>query len=177
MPPPAANSGGNYGSSGNVSGSSGGREATVKMLIKIVIIGMSIMMMAHAILSVIQIGSSNNPLRDLFVALYLLMFALMLFSHEVNTFYPLERIDRVIRRNFGFMYRPIGKGAFMIFIAFLNFGLSLDSHLGLATGIMLVIFGIFYILLFMRNPEYFDSPDSGKANLDPYDPNQGNAGF
>ena len=63
---------------------------------------------------------------------------------------PLGFVERVMRANFGFLFKPIGKGLFIIFIAFLNFGLGGTNNLGLATGICLCIVGALYIVMFLR---------------------------
>ena len=98
----------------------------------------------------------------------------LLFFHEMTTFYPNERIDALVKRNFGFMYKPFGKGAFMVFIAFLNFGLTVNTKLGTATGICVGIIGAGYIFLYLRNPEFFYGENSPSASLPPYVPQPGN---
>jgi hypothetical protein len=89
----------------------------------------------------------------------------------------MEQVDEVVKRNFGFLFKPLGKGAFIIFIAFLNFGLTVNTNLGLSTGICLAVTGVGYIVLYMRNPDLFDEAfgggGGGKANLPPYIPQNG----
>jgi hypothetical protein len=108
-------------------------------------------------------------------AVYISLFASLLFFHEMTQFYPMEQVDVIVKRNFGFLFKPLGKGAFIVFIAFLNFGLTVNTNLGLATGICLCITGVAYICLFLRNPEFFDETPGGggKANLPPYVPQTG----
>ena len=92
------------------------------------------------------------------------MFALLLCLHEVNEVRPINQVESILRRNFGFLFKPFVKGCFIIFIAFLNFGLTVNTNLGMATGICLSIVGAGYILLYLRNPEVFEqgSPFSVK---------------
>ena len=64
-----------------------------------------------------------------------------------------------------------------VFIAFLNFGLTVDNSLGTATGICLSVTGFGYIILYLRNPELFESlvgDVKPSANLPPYVPQDGN---
>jgi len=58
----------------------------------------------------------------------LVAFAALLFFHESSQFYPIAQVDDVVVRNFGFLYKPLGKGVFLVFIAFLNFGLSVNRY-------------------------------------------------
>jgi len=153
------------------------RSGLIKFAVKIVVIGMSIMMLANGVLAFSSLGNSKNALSDAFVAIYITLFASLLFFHEITQFYPIEQIDEVVARNFGFLFKPFGKGLFMIFIAFLNFGLTVDTNLGLSTGICLSIVGFGYIVLYLRNPEIFENEgiggEGGKATLPPYVPQSG----
>lgn len=110
-------------------------------------------------------------------AIYVAMFALLLCLHEVNEVRPINQVEGILRRNFGFLFKPFGKGCFIIFIAFLNFGLTVNTNLGMATGICLSIVGAGYILLYLRNPEVFEqgSPFSAKQPPHAYNaaPNSG----
>ena len=100
-----------------------------------------------------------------------MLFAFLLFIQEISTIYTIEIVDAVLRRNFGFLFKPFGKGAFIIFIAFLNFGLDTggpaddggDNDLGLATGIVSCAFGALYVILFLQKPEYFEEPAKYQA--------------
>lgn len=128
----------------------------VQWAIRTIIVGMTVMMAAAGALSLAALDTSDNPASDFFVGLYVILFAAILFVHEVNLMFPVQTIDQILRKNFGFLFKALGKGAFILFIAFLNFGLSTDNDLGMATGICLCIVGAGYILLYLRNPEFFD---------------------
>jgi hypothetical protein len=104
-------------------------------------------------------------------AVYIVLFGSILFCHEIHQFYPLHTVDTIVKRNFGFLFKPVGKGVFMIFIAFLNFGLTVNTKLGLSTGICLSIVGVGYIYFYLKSPEIFDKQSSsGSASLPPYVP-------
>mmetsp|Transcript_65752 Transcript_65752/g.129067 ORF Transcript_65752/g.129067 Transcript_65752/m.129067 type:complete len:198 (+) Transcript_65752:71-664(+) len=176
IPPPAP--AGGYapaGFSGSAFSENTDKKFYIKMAVKVVLVGMSVMMLANGVLALSSLNNSSNVVSDVFVAIYIGLFASLLFFHEMTQFYPMEQVDEVVKRNFGFLFKPLGKGAFIVFIAFLNFGLTVNSNLGLATGICLCITGAGYIVLYLRNPEFFEDEASrdGKANLPPYVPQSG----
>jgi hypothetical protein len=140
--------------------------------VKLIIIASAVMMVAHGILSLLNISDAKNAVADGFVALYVLLFASLLLFHEISQFYPIEQIDVIVRRNFGFLYKPLGKGIFMIFIAFLNFGISVDTTLGMITGIVLAIVGVVYVFLYLQNPDAFvlEGPSQPSQPLPQYAP-------
>mmetsp|Transcript_22433 Transcript_22433/g.50638 ORF Transcript_22433/g.50638 Transcript_22433/m.50638 type:complete len:198 (+) Transcript_22433:81-674(+) len=145
----------------------------LRMAIKTILIGLSVMMAANGVLAFLKLGDSSNVLSDLFVATYICLFAGLLFAREVSEIRPIPQFDDLIRRNFGFLFKPLGKGAFIVFVAFLNFGLTVNGGLGFATGICLAVAGFGYIALYFRKPEIFTAePPMPKADLPPYVPQQ-----
>ena len=108
------------------------------------------------LLLLLTIPTTPCPLLCPAQATYVILFALLLTLHEVNEVRPLSQVEDLLRRNFGFLFKPFGKGCFIIFIAFLNFGLTVNTRLGMATGICLSVVGAGYILLYLRNPEVFE---------------------
>lgn len=61
----------------------------------------------------------------------------------------------------------------MVFIAFLNFGISVDQTMGTITGIMLCVVGVGYILLYLQNPDAFADDNEKQPSLPQYAPHQG----
>lgn len=57
---------------------------------------------------------SVADIGDIFIALYLFNFAIILFAFEVIQIRPCQYLDDIFRRNFGFLYGPKGKGFFVI---------------------------------------------------------------
>lgn len=139
------------------------KKSLVQWALRTIIIGMTIMMAAAGALSLASLSTSDNAVSDFFVGLYVILFAAILFVHEINQVFPVATIDQILRKNFGFLFKALGKGAFILFIAFLNFGLSTDNDLGLATGICLCIVGAGWILLYLRNPEFFEDQAAPKT--------------
>lgn len=58
-----------------------------------------------------------------FLSIYMTMFATILFSYEVMWWQPSAFLNKMYRKNFGFMYGIQGKGLYLIFVAFLTIGL------------------------------------------------------
>lgn len=65
-------------------------------------------------------------------------------------------------RNFGFIYGALGKSFFIIFIAFLSFGLGDPESLTLATGVIWASFGAGQVALYLKYPEWFDTDTEGR---------------
>mmetsp|Transcript_26602 Transcript_26602/g.39529 ORF Transcript_26602/g.39529 Transcript_26602/m.39529 type:complete len:195 (+) Transcript_26602:47-631(+) len=93
---------------------------------------------------------------EIMVAIYMIIFAAILALFEVIQIKPCESIDHVYRRNFGFLYGTKGKAFFIIFVAFLSFGLKEPANLCLMTGISVAVFGVFELGLYLKYPELFE---------------------
>ena len=100
-------------------------------------------------------GSVNgNQLSEMVVSLYLLLFALTWFTFEVSQVVACDVIVIQLKRNFGFLFHPLGKSLFIIFCAFLNFGVQART-LGLATGICIATDGVLLVLLYLKYPHMY----------------------
>lgn len=78
----------------------------------------------------------------IFVAFYIFVFAVLLFVFEASQFTKIAALDAAYRQNFGFLYKPLSKAVFIIFIGFLFFGLKGDRALKYACGIVTICDGI-----------------------------------
>ena len=76
------------------------------------------------------------------------------FSFEASQVRPCDAVVVQLKRNFGFLFHPLGKSSFIIFCAFLNFGVQ-ASTLGLATGILCIADGVLLILLYLKWPHLY----------------------
>ena len=92
----------------------------------------------------------------IFVAVYMFFFASLLFVFEGIQIRSIEALDHVFKRNFGFLYNVMGKSLYIIFIAFLSFGLGEPLTLSFITGLLLASFGVGELALYLKFPEYFD---------------------
>lgn len=50
----------------------------------------------------------------IFVATYMVFFSLLLFFFEMMEIRPIEWLDHMLRRNFGFLYGTMGKALYII---------------------------------------------------------------
>jgi len=57
---------------------------------------------------------SINDTDEIFIAAYVFLFAVILAVFEISQFKPLPAIEDVYTANFGFIYKPISKGVFII---------------------------------------------------------------
>ena len=119
---------------------------TVQSALSCFNMGLSVLMCASGVLGV---SKSNGFSADIFVALYMILFGVLLFTYELMWWKTVDSVTRVLRKNFGFLFGIKGKSFFIIFIAFLNFGLNSAGEpaktLGMATGICLLIDGMSYL--------------------------------
>jgi hypothetical protein len=118
-------------------------------------------MIATAIESLMTLNEVREAGR-VFVATYMIFFAFLLLAIEAIEVHRSEKLNFLLQRNFGFLFSVIGKPLFIIFIAFLNFGLN--TSLGLITGLLLLFDGVFQIILFLKYPETLESLIYQKAN-------------
>ena len=119
--------------------------------LKILTLMFCVLIFATAIIRLETITLAESP--QVFVCSYMIFFSTLLFTFEAMQSQPIVWLDHMLRRNFGFLYNPIGKALFDIFIAFLCLGLSGD--LSLAVGIAFACFGGGQIALYMKNPTLF----------------------
>lgn len=88
-----------------------------------------------------------------FIAVYMIFFALLLLLFELNQIKSYENIDMLFKRNFGFLSHTVGNALFFIFIAFLTFGLVDPQILTFVTGGLLATFGITKLCIYLQYPE------------------------
>ena len=104
-----------------------------------------------------------------FVATYVLFFGALLFLFELQLLRPCAPVERVLRSNFGFLYRPFSKALFFIFLAFLEFGLDAgDSNIyGILCGALLIADGVMYGMCALSRPHYIAAPGKGSTYTPP----------
>ena len=72
-------------------------------------------------------NTNKSDLSEPFLAAYMVLFALLLFIYELMWWSPAKKLNKNMRKNFGFMYGLRGKGLYLIFVAFLCFGLGKEA--------------------------------------------------
>lgn len=128
----------------------------IRWILRICTLGLCILMAATSVLGLAWITTHVNASAKLFVAIYMLFFSSLLFAFEMNEIKYVEWVDHMFRRNFGFLYNSMSKSFFIIFIAFLSFGLGDPQILSMATGFSLAIFGAGHLTLYLKYPEVFE---------------------
>lgn len=135
--------------------------STIVWTFRIIHFGLCAMMAATAVLSIMRFGDVNqNQVSGFFLSLYLLMFAVLWLTFELMQIYPVDYVSFQLRRNFGFLFQPLGRALFIIFVAFLTFAVDHrhfvnSHHLGLATGILCIADGVLLILLYLKYPNFY----------------------
>jgi len=127
----------------------------VSVLFRVINVGVCVMMAATGAMSLASFGSVNeNQLSGAVVSLYLLLFSATWFAFEASQVKSCDFVVVQLKRNFGFLFHPLGKSLFIIFCAFLNFGVQ-ASALGLATGLCCIADGVILILLYLKRPDLY----------------------
>ena len=121
-------------------------------------IGLSVLMFLTALLGLSSVDGISD-INQMFVGVYMICFSTMLLLFEVIQLQPIVALDHMYQRNFGFLYGVKGKGFFIIFIAFLSFGLGSNS-LCMLTGISMLALGGGMVGLFLKYPELFEDESS-----------------
>jgi hypothetical protein len=75
--------------------------------------GLAVMMAATGVLGLGEADTADDT-GMVFVALYMILFGAILFSHELGQICPVSAVENVMKKNFGFLYGPNGKGLFML---------------------------------------------------------------
>lgn len=161
----------------NGQGSVSGKGGCLLCMLSLMNMGLAAMMAALGVLTILEVHkggvqSSNNDgtddavnnnrvyhrydLSEPFLAFYMILFAVLLFIYELMWWTPLTALNDNMRKNFGFMYGLQGKGLYLIFVAFLCFGLGRDARvliLNYFTGISFLLGGCLHIFIVCSKPE------------------------
>ena len=127
---------------------------------------------ALGILTCINTTIEIDELTDLFLGIYMTIFAMILFLYELCWWQPFPAINKSYRKNFGFMYGLNSKGFYLVFIAFLTLGLAGDNESGVKgldwiSGMGWLVGGIVHIGVAMTWPEtveVYRPPTAGLTN-------------
>ena len=122
-------------------------KKVVKMFFLIANLGLATMMGATGVLGIAAADSASDT-GVVFIGLYMLVFSLILLIFEINQLRPNSGVDNLWKRNFGFLYGPVGKGLYMIFIGEVS---------------LLLIFLTFLVFPFLLSPPLptLPSPQNG----------------
>lgn len=132
-------------------------------------------MVATGLLALIEISLNGFPdFSDFFIAAYMILFAVLLFVYEMMWWCTVDKVNKLIRKNFGFMYKIHGKAGYLIFVALLCVGLDtsiLDrgnlEWLQWFTGIAWALMGFILVFILWLKPRVFrnyQAPSGGYLN-------------
>jgi hypothetical protein len=128
-----------------------------QVILSLYVINLTLMLMLSSTgAAAIKIVDQINDTGVIFIGLYMILFSIIFMVFE--TFVILYRVQRVAifyKKNFGFFQGPLGRSAFLVFSGFLSFGLAQPRDLALATGFLVVIWGITYAVVSLKWPQYF----------------------
>lgn len=107
------------------------------------------------------VGFMSSPgFSEFFIFVYASLFATILAAYELSHIYELTLLELEMRANFGFMYNHTFKGIFIIFIAFVNLGLSSNAPtLMLTTTFVVLVDGVGLVAAAARKPEWFPTDE------------------
>eukprot|EP00428_Durinskia_dybowskii_P061360 CAMPEP_0170369832 /NCGR_PEP_ID=MMETSP0117_2-20130122/8193_1 /TAXON_ID=400756 /ORGANISM="Durinskia baltica, Strain CSIRO CS-38" /LENGTH=175 /DNA_ID=CAMNT_0010624577 /DNA_START=71 /DNA_END=598 /DNA_ORIENTATION=+ len=136
------------------------KSRVIYWILKIITMCLCVLIIITAIIGIQCINGVESS-GKIFVATYMFFFSLLLFLFELSEIRPIEWLDHLLRRNFGFLYGTMGKSLYIIFIAFLSFGLGDPEYLTMSAGISTALFGALEFTLYLKYPELFDETEGG----------------
>lgn len=101
---------------GSVANTTGGEPKNMAMARSALLFfnaGFSVMVAADGAVG-IKNSDNGSDSGIVFIGLYLILFAAILFTYEIIQIYPCDQLDNIYKRNFGFLYGTIGKCAFIL---------------------------------------------------------------
>jgi hypothetical protein len=131
---------------------------------------------ALGVLAIIEYSPpSLTNFTDVLLAVYLVIFAGLLFAYELIWWQPLPLLNKTFRKNFGFLYGLMGKGFYLIFTALLTIGFISDEtqatsvvpSLDWITGIAWLASGILHLFVACYLPDVkaaYVPPKTGYEN-------------
>ena len=147
----------------------GDKARVVLVLLSFVDIGLAAMMTTLGVFTLIEFSGVSDTAAA-FLAAYMIIFAGLLGTYELMWWVGIPWINKMIRKNFGFLYGLKGKGLYLIFVAFLCLGLKNDDFgkqvkiLTWATGISFLAVGILHLFIVCVHPaitEKYRAPTAG----------------
>jgi len=142
-------------------------------LLSIMNMGLAAMMASLGVVTIVQVHRSGvSDLSEPFLAAYMVLFALLLFIYELMWWSPAKKLNKNMRKNFGFMYGLRGKGLYLIFVAFLCFGLGKEAKVKILNYVTAASFlggGLFHLFVIFFRPAIameYQAPTAGILSND-----------
>ena len=113
----------------------------------------------------IKESTNIDDAQVVFMGIYLILFAAILFIFEFLQLLPLESLDLMYKKNFGYLYGVNGKGMYTLLIGIFAFGLTGESvttttsELAQAIGILVAIWGVLQMIVNVVFPDFYDKKE------------------
>lgn len=154
-------------------GGSSGKGGCILCCLSLLDMCLAAMMATLGVLTLIEVHRGGvRDLSEPFLASYMILFALLLFIYEIMWWSPVASVNKGMRKNFGFMYGLRGKGLYLIFVAFLCFGLGKDAtvrELNFATGASFLAGGLLHLFVIFFHSDIaitYAAPTVGLGTMD-----------
>lgn len=89
-------------------------------------LGLPVLVGFAGVLGVMGVNDLSDT-SDLFMALYMIIFSALLFVFEVTQITNIQVIDIILKKNFGYLYGPLGKGLYSLMVGIFSYGLCADG--------------------------------------------------
>jgi len=125
------------------------------------------MMCCLGVFGIMERGTEAGALSEIFVSIYMILFAVLLFLYELMWWKSIDKVNKNLRMNFGFLYGIKGKALYLIFVAFLVIGLKDDvsvQFLRYMTGGCFLGTGILMLFVHFTKPDLlsnYEAPTGG----------------
>jgi len=162
---------------GNTYESTASGKNCVQRTLSVLNMVVSGLMVMTAVFQILESGFDYDILQETFVSVYMILFASLLFGYEFMWWMGIPWVNKMIRKNFGFLYGVKGKAAFIVFVAFLNFGLEgAEGELqgtkmklrefSIILGVAMLALGVIHFIVWFKY-EYFTNYQAPTAGLTP----------
>lgn len=158
VPAPDTGAGSAPAASANSMSQSGNKGKCVQRFLSFLNLILCAGMMALGVLGIINF-SNGNDIAELFVSIYMMLFASLLAAYELMWWVTIDKLNKSMRKNFGFLYGIKGKALYMIFVAFLAIGLEhkVIKWLQWGVGIAFLAVGVLQIFIALARPQWVAS--------------------
>ncbi len=97
----------------------------------VISVGIPLLLAASGVLGIMYVnqlnggGNSNENVQIVFMGIYMIVFAMTLFTFEILQLLPIKSLDDMYKKNFGFLYGPIGRGSYTLMFVHRQHAISL----------------------------------------------------
>lgn len=143
------------------------KQSMVQGALSILNILICALMIYLGVSGIMDLEISLDTVSELCIIIYMFVFSGLLLSYEFMWWKSIKSYNKLLRKNFGFMYGMRGKAGFLIFVAFLCLGLEAMPNLAFlmwSTGIVWATSGVLHIFVSFWRPNLvsnYEAPTAG----------------